>query len=73
MFLLVAAIKGIPYKFNGHKHPTHSLHNAKRVYFRYNQTVQIKNSQYLETLNNKVLVIESYGEDIGTDPGLEKK
>ena len=58
MFVLMAAIRGITFKFNGHKHPFHSVHNAKQDYFRYNQTGQTKNPRYLETFKNKVLVIE---------------
>ena len=44
------------------------------VYFYcYYQTVQATNLQYLETFNNKVLVIESYGGDLMNDLGLAKE
>ena len=31
MLLLVAAIKGLTFKFDGHKYPSNGLHDAKRV------------------------------------------
>ena len=70
VFLLVCAIKGLTFKLDGHKHPSKSLHNSRWIFYQYYQTGQTTNPQYLETLYNKVLVIESYGGYIGTDPGL---
>ena len=42
MFLLVASIKGINFRFNGNKHPSTPLHDAKRYFYRYYQTEQTK-------------------------------
>ena len=73
VFLLIGDIKGLTFKFDRHNHPLHALHKANRYFQRYYQTVHTKNPQYLETLKNKVLVIESYGRAIGTYPGLSKE
>ena len=70
MLLLVGTINGLTFKFDGHKHPSHALHNAKRDLYRYYYTGQTTNLQYLETFKNEVLVIDSYGGSIGTDPGM---
>ena len=47
VFLLVGAIKFLPFKFDGHKHPPHALHNAKICFYPYCQTAQTTNLQYL--------------------------
>ena len=73
MFLLVESIKGITFKFYGHNHRSHALHDAKRDFYRYYHTVQTTNPQYLETFKKKVSGIESYGGSIGTHPGLAKE
>ena len=39
VFLLVADIKGLTFNFDGHKHPLHALHDAKRNFYRYYQTL----------------------------------
>ena len=57
VLLLMASIKGINFKFNGHKHPLHALYNTECNFYRYYQTRQTTNTQYLETFKNKVLVI----------------
>ena len=44
MFLLVAAIKGLTFSFDGHKHLSHAFHGAKSDVFRYYQTGQTKYS-----------------------------
>ena len=73
MFLLVAAIKGLAFKFNGHNHPLHTLHNSKRDIYNYNQKGYISSKQYLETFNNKFSVIESYCGVVGTDLVLARE
>ena len=72
MCLLVVSIKGVDFKFNRHKHPQHALHNSKRGFYRYHQTGQTKNPQYLETFNNKFSVIDSYGGAIGNELVMSK-
>ena len=72
MFLLVESIKGITFKFYGHNHRSHALHDAKRDFYRYYHTVQTTNPQYLETFKKKVSGIESYGGYIGTDQVMAK-
>ena len=72
VLLLIAATKGLTYKFDGHNHQSHALHDAKQDFYCYYQTGKITNRQYLETYKNKVPVIELYGEAIGTDPRLAK-
>ena len=57
MFLLVAATKGITFKFDGHKHPLYDFHDAKRDFYRYYQMGQTTTQKYLEDFKNKVLVI----------------
>ena len=73
MFLLVGAIKVLTLKFNGHQKPLHVLNNAKRDFYRYYHMGQTAKPQYLETLKNKVLVIDYYERSIGTDPGMSKE
>ena len=73
MLLLVGAIKVITLKFNGYQKPLHVLHDAKRDFYRYYQMGQTTKPQYLKTLKNKVLVIESYEISIRTDPGMAKE
>ena len=72
MFLLVRAIKGLTFKFNGPKHLLHAPHDSKRDFYQYYYTGYTTNPQYLKTFNNKVLVIDSYGGAIGTDLELSK-
>ena len=35
VFFLVGAIKGLTFKFDGHKHPSHTLDDAKRYFYHY--------------------------------------
>ena len=39
MLLLVGAIKGLTFKFGGNEYPRHALHDAKRDFYQYCQTV----------------------------------
>ena len=64
---------GLNFNFDGHKHPLHALNNTERDFYCYYQTVQTTNTQYLETFNNKVPVIDSYGGAIWNDPRLAKE
>ena len=73
VLLFVGYIKGLNFKFDGHMHPSHNLHDSKRDFYQYYQTRQTKNPKYLDTSKNKVLVTESYGGVIGNDPGLVKE
>ena len=73
VLLLVRGIKVPTFKFDGHKHPSHALHEANRDFYQYYQMGQTMNPQYLETFKNKVLGIDSYGGSIGTDPGTDKE
>ena len=68
MFLLVADIKGLFFKFDRHRHPSHTLHDAKREFYHYFEKGQNKNTEYPEAVNNKVSVIESYGGAMGNYP-----
>ena len=72
VLLLVADIKGLTFNFEGHKHPVYNLYDTKRDFYRYYQTGQTTNPQYLKTLNNKVLVIYSYGGAIGNELVMSK-
>ena len=60
VFLLMAAIRGITFKFDGYNHPPHSIHDAKQYLYRYHETGHTTNIQYLDTFKNNLLVIESY-------------
>ena len=73
VFFLVGDIKGLTFKFDGYKHPSHAFHDDERYFYRYYQMVQTTNPQYIETFKNKVSVIDSYGGAIGTDLGLAKE
>ena len=57
MFLLVGDIKDLTFKFDGHKHPSNNLHDAKRNFYRYYQTGQTTNPKCLETFNDRNRVI----------------
>ena len=54
MFFLVGDIKGLTFKFDGYKHPSHAFHDAERDFYRYYQMVQTTNLQYIEAFKNKV-------------------
>ena len=73
VFLLTGSIKGLTFKFDGHKHPSHALHYARKDFYQYWQMGQTMNPQYLEIFKNNVSAIKSYGGAIGTDPGLAKE
>ena len=73
VLLLVGAIKVITLKFNGYQKPLHVLHDAKRDFYRYYHMGQTAKPQYLETLKNKVLVIDYYCRAIETGPLLPKE
>ena len=70
--LLVVSIKGPTYKFDRHKHRSHSLYNANRKFCRYYQTGYTTKLQYLKTLNDRVYVVDYYVLSIGTDSGIAK-
>ena len=70
VFFLVGAIKGLTFKFDGHKHPSHTLDDAKRYFYHYYYIGHTTNPQHPETFNHNVSVIESNGGAVGTDPGL---
>ena len=70
MFLLVEVIKGLTFNFNGHKHPSHALHEDKSDFYCYCHMGQTKNPQYLDTFKNKVFVIESFGRAIVNVPRM---
>ena len=72
VLLLVADIKGLTFNFEGHKHPLYNLYDTKSDFYRYYQTGQTKNPQYLETFNNKFSVIDSYGGAIGNELVMSK-
>ena len=65
----MGGIKGLTFKFGGHKH---ALQNTKGEFYKYYYTGKTTNPQYPETFKKKVSVIEYYGEAIGTDPGMAK-
>ena len=65
--LLVVSIKGPTYKFDRHKHRSHSLYNANRKFCHYYQTGYTTKLQYLKTLNDRVYVVDYYVLSIGTD------
>ena len=35
VFLIVAVIKVLSFKFNSHMHPSHALHHSKRDFYHY--------------------------------------
>ena len=70
--LIMVAIKGLTYKFDRDKNHSHTLHDSNRNFCQYYQTGHTTKPQYLETFNNKVYVIDSYGGSIGTESGLAK-
>ena len=72
MLIIVAAIKGITFKFDGHNNPLHAIHDAKRDFYCYYQMGQNRNPQYLDTFNNNISFIDSYVGSIGTDQELAK-
>ena len=57
VLLLIAAIKGLTYKFYRHKHQSHDLHNSKQELYHYYQKGNTTNPQYLDTFKNKVSAI----------------
>ena len=70
MFLLVAAIEGLNFNFDEHKHLPHAIHDTKRDFYHYYHMGKTTNPQHPETLKNKFSVIDSYGGVIGTDLGM---
>ena len=54
VLILVAAIKGLTYNFNRHKHQSHAIHDANKDFSQYYHMGHTTNPQYLETFNNKV-------------------
>ena len=73
MFLLMTAIKGINFQFDGQNNPLHALNNITREFYCYYHMVQTKNPKYLETFKNKVSVIDYYCRAIETGPLLPKE
>ena len=73
LILLVGAHKGHNFKFDRKNHLPHTLHGAKRNFYWYYQRGYTTNPQYLENIDNKVLLIESYYRSINNDPWLAKK
>jgi hypothetical protein len=55
---IMKAIKGLVYKFDGHRYHAMSLHLAKKIWFDLYQGREISNASYLENFNTCVSVIE---------------
>jgi hypothetical protein len=58
---LLKAIKGLAFKFDGEKELGMSLVEAMDKFYRFYQSKEMPNAQYLEKFNNIVDVIEHYG------------
>ena len=71
VLLLLVDTKGLTFKFDIHKHLPHALHDTRRDLYRYYQTGQTKNRQYLESFKKNIAIVYSYVRATGTDPGLD--
>jgi hypothetical protein len=64
---LMKAIKGLVYKFDGHRYHAMSLHLAKKRSFALYQGRETSNASYIEKFNTCVSIIEQFGGELGVD------
>ena len=73
VFLLIKSIKGLTYKLYGNNQKCQALHDAKKYFYKFYQSRESINAQYLETFKNKVAAVGQYGGSVRANPGLAKE
>ena len=73
VFIQIEVTKGLMYKFDRHKYKCFSPQYPKKDFYKFYQSRQSTNDQYLETFKNKVFMVDQYRGSIRTDPGLAKE